>query len=77
MSRFKAPLQTFNRGKISKLGLARTDLERTKTSGEQQRNWMPRSKRNRLQPNSGSRTGAWTTEMVTMWSTSVTSKSLR
>lgn len=32
----------FNRGVISKLGLARIDLERTALSAETQRNWMPR-----------------------------------
>lgn len=36
-------LQTFNRGRISPLALARTDLERTRLSSEQQRNFVPRT----------------------------------
>lgn len=42
MPRESAPLQAFNRGIISKLGLARTDLKRTALSAEIQTNWMPR-----------------------------------
>lgn len=36
-------LHTFNRGRISRLGLARTDLDRVKLSSETQINWMPRA----------------------------------
>lgn len=36
-------LHTFNRGRISRLGLARTDLDRVKLSAETQTNWMPRA----------------------------------
>lgn len=37
-----APLYAFNRGLISKLGLARTDLKRNALSAEVMENWMPR-----------------------------------
>lgn len=37
------PLLSFNRGLISKLALARTDLKRTGLSAEEQTNWMPRA----------------------------------
>jgi len=37
-----APLLAFNRGIISPLALARTDLKRTALSAETQTNWMPR-----------------------------------
>ena len=43
MGRANAPLLTFNRGLISRLALARTDLDRTRLSAEMQSNWMPRS----------------------------------
>lgn len=43
MARTTAPLQTFNRGRISRLALARTDLDRTRLSSETQTNWMPRT----------------------------------
>lgn len=36
-------LVAFNRGRISKLALARTDFKRTALSAEVQTNWMPRS----------------------------------
>lgn len=37
------PLITFNRGRISPLGLARTDLDRVRLSAEVQTNWVPRA----------------------------------
>src|SRR3981081_2055142 len=37
-----AVLQGFNRGLVSKLALARTDLKRTALSAEVMTNWMPR-----------------------------------
>ena len=43
MARGNFPLQTFNRGRISRLALGRTDLDRTRLSAEQQTNWMPRT----------------------------------
>ena len=43
MARGSAPLVAFNRGRISKLGLARTDLDRTRLSAETMTNWMPRT----------------------------------
>ena len=42
MPRENVTLQSFNRGKISTKGLARTDLTRTKLSAERQRNYIPR-----------------------------------
>lgn len=36
------PLTAFNRGLVSKLGLARTDIKRLALSAETQTNWMPR-----------------------------------
>lgn len=42
MARGNFPLQVFNRGRISKLGLARTDLDRTRLSAEVQTNFVPR-----------------------------------
>lgn len=36
-------LHNFNRGRISRLGLGRTDLDRVKLSSETQTNWMPRA----------------------------------
>ena len=42
MPREITSLQAFNRGKISKLGLARTDLDRTRLSAEEQNNYVPR-----------------------------------
>ena len=42
MPREITSLQAFNRGKISKLGLARTDLDRTRLSAEEQTNYVPR-----------------------------------
>lgn len=38
-----AALLAFNRGRISKLALARTDFKRTALSAEVQTNWMPRT----------------------------------
>lgn len=38
----RVPRQAFNRGKISRLGLGRTDVERAELSAETQTNWMPR-----------------------------------
>src|SRR3990172_7088413 len=35
-------LYAFNRGRISRLGLARTDLKRTSLSADVMTNWMPR-----------------------------------
>ena len=43
MARVNAPIQTFNRGRISRLALARTDLDRTRLSAEMQFNWVPRT----------------------------------
>ena len=43
MARDRPALVTFNRGRISRLGLARTDLDRTRLSAETQTNWMPRT----------------------------------
>ena len=44
MARDNTPLYTFNRGRISRLGLARVeDLERTRLSAEKQTNWVPRT----------------------------------
>src|SRR5258706_1589695 len=42
MSVQNAALQAFNRGLVSKLALARTDLKRTALSAEVMTNWMPR-----------------------------------
>lgn len=42
MARQHVPLLAFNRGIISKLALARTDIRRTAMSAEEQTNWMPR-----------------------------------
>lgn len=42
MTQENVPLIAFNRGYISRLGLARVDLKRTALSAELQRNWMPR-----------------------------------
>jgi len=36
------PLQAFNRGRVSRLALARTDIDRIALSSEIQTNWMPR-----------------------------------
>src|SRR3954468_8306506 len=38
-----APLLAFNRGRVSKLALARIDLKRLALSAEVQTNWLPRS----------------------------------
>lgn len=43
MPRQNVGLLAFNRGRISKLGLARTDLDRTRLSAEIQTNWVPRT----------------------------------
>lgn len=43
MARVNAALNSFNRGLISPLALARTDLKRIALSAEIQTNWMPRS----------------------------------
>src|SRR3990167_2459085 len=43
MARQNATILTFNRGRISPLALARTDLDRTRLSAEIQTNWMPRT----------------------------------
>jgi len=42
MPRASIPLLAFNRGVISSLALARTDIPRTALSAEEQTNWMPR-----------------------------------
>lgn len=42
MSRIISSLQSFNRGIVSALGLARTDIKRIALSAETQTNWMPR-----------------------------------
>ena len=42
MSRLKTSLRSFNRGLISPLALARTDLERVPMSADAMTNWMPR-----------------------------------
>lgn len=42
MARLNAALLAFNRGRISPLALARTDIERVALSAETQTNWMPR-----------------------------------
>lgn len=42
MARQAVPLLAFNRGMISRLALARTDIGRTALSAEEQTNWMPR-----------------------------------
>lgn len=38
----RVPRQAFNRGKLSRLGLGRTDVQRAELSAEVQTNWMPR-----------------------------------
>lgn len=43
MPRANVPLQAFNRGVVSKLALARTDIDRIALSAEIQENWMPRT----------------------------------
>lgn len=43
MSKENVNLLAFNRGLVSRLALARIDLERMKWSSEEQNNWMPRS----------------------------------
>lgn len=43
MPRANVPLQAFNRGIVSPLALARTDIERIALSAEVQKNWMPRT----------------------------------
>lgn len=43
MARGNASLHSFNRGLLSKLALARVDLDRTGLSAEVQTNWMPRT----------------------------------
>lgn len=43
MPRDNVALQAFNRGQISRLALARTDLPRVALSAEEQKNWMPRT----------------------------------
>lgn len=42
MARQNVGLLAFNRGRISRYGLARTDVERTALSAETMTNWMPR-----------------------------------
>lgn len=42
MPKENVALSAFNRGKISRLGLARTDIKRTALSAEVMINWMPR-----------------------------------
>lgn len=39
--RVSPPLLAFNRGLFSRLGLARTDIERTRLSASEQTNWIP------------------------------------
>ncbi len=41
MGKQHAPLLAFNRGEVSKLAVARVDLERMRLSAEEQINWMP------------------------------------
>lgn len=43
MAKANVALVAFNRGRISKLALARTDFSRTQLSAEIQTNWMPRA----------------------------------
>lgn len=43
MPKATVALQSFNRGIVSPLGLARTDLDRLRLSAETQNNWMPRT----------------------------------
>lgn len=43
MARGNVPLHVFNRGRISPLALARTDLDRTRLSAEEQTNFVPRT----------------------------------
>lgn len=43
MSRYRPALLAFNRGLVSRLALARTDLQRLQLSAETQTNWMPRT----------------------------------
>ncbi|WP_404653675.1 hypothetical protein [Raoultella terrigena] len=43
MPRNNVPLQAFNRGIVSPLALARTDIDRVALSAEIQTNWMPRT----------------------------------
>ena len=43
MGRTLVPLHVFNRGRISSLALARTDLDRTRLSADIQTNFMPRT----------------------------------
>lgn len=43
MAKGNIPLQAFNRGIISNLALARTDIDRVALSAEIQTNWMPRT----------------------------------
>lgn len=43
MARGNFPLLAFNRGLVSPLGLARTDIERIRLSAETYVNWMPRA----------------------------------
>jgi hypothetical protein len=41
MPKFDAPLYSFNRGEVSKIALARIDVEKMRLSAEAQVNWMP------------------------------------
>lgn len=41
MPKFDAPLYSFNRGEVSKIALARIDIEKMRLSAETQVNWMP------------------------------------
>lgn len=43
MAEVHPPIIVFNRGLISPIGLARTDLDRTQLSADIQTNWMPRT----------------------------------
>lgn len=43
MARLNIPLQAFNRGLVSPLALARTDIDRTKLSAEVMTNWIPKT----------------------------------
>lgn len=43
MAKSNVPLQAFNRGVVSRLALARTDIDRVALSAETQTNWMPRT----------------------------------
>lgn len=43
MARINAPMQAFNRGEVSALALARTDVDRLRLAAAEQINWLPRT----------------------------------